>query len=77
VFGKVELLYYNIFRAFYKYLQILLLCKKGVCRMVRKVLLLVVLIAVVFSFIGCQTVQGLGEDIKWTGEKGAEVVNQE
>jgi predicted small secreted protein len=51
--------------------------KKGVCRMVRKVLLLVVLIVVVFSFIGCQTVQGLGEDIKWTGEKGAEVVNQE
>lgn len=44
--------------------------------MVRKVLLLVVLIVVVFSFIGCQTVQGLGEDIKWTGEKGAEVINQ-
>ena len=42
--------------------------------MVRKVLLLLALIAVVFSLVGCQTVQGLGEDIKWIGEKGGEIV---
>jgi predicted small secreted protein len=45
--------------------------------MARKVLLLVILIVTVFAIIGCQTVQGIGEDIKWTGEKGAEVVGQE
>jgi len=44
--------------------------------MVRKALLAVVLIVMMFSLIGCQTVQGLGEDIKWTGEKGAEILDQ-
>jgi predicted small secreted protein len=43
-------------------------------KMVRKVLLLLALIAVVFSLVGCNTIQGLGEDIKWTGEKAAEIV---
>ena len=42
--------------------------------MVKKVLLVVALIVVVFSLVSCQTVQGLGEDIKWTGEKAAEIV---
>jgi predicted small secreted protein len=42
--------------------------------MLKKALLAVLLIAVMFSFIGCQTVQGLGEDITWVGERGAEVV---
>jgi predicted small secreted protein len=42
--------------------------------MVRKILLLLALITVVFSFIGCNTIQGLGEDIKWTGKKAAEIV---
>ena len=42
--------------------------------MVRKMLLAVVLIVVMFLLIGCQAVQGLGDDIKWTGEKGAEVL---
>jgi len=50
---------------------------KGACRMVKKVLLAVVLIVTTFSLIGCQTTQGLGKDIKWVGEKGAEAVNQE
>ena len=45
-------------------------------KMVRKVLLVVALIVVMFSLLGCQTVQGLGGDIKWTGEKGAEVLEQ-
>jgi len=44
--------------------------------MVRKILVVIALTLVVFSLIGCQTVQGLGEDIKWVGEKGAELVGQ-
>ena len=42
--------------------------------MVKKALLLVALVILVFSLISCQTVQGLGGDIKWTGEKGAEIL---
>lgn len=41
--------------------------------MAKKVLVLTLLL-VVFALTGCQTVQGLGEDIKWTGEKGAEIL---
>lgn len=44
--------------------------------MIRRVLLVVALVIVVFSLVGCQTVQGLGEDIKWVGEKGSELVDQ-
>jgi len=44
--------------------------------MAKKVLLVVALIVMVFSLISCQTVQGLGGDIKWAGEKGAEVLEQ-
>jgi predicted small secreted protein len=44
--------------------------------MVRKVILVLALVCVVFSLVGCQTVQGLGEDIKWIGEKGSEIVDQ-
>jgi predicted small secreted protein len=44
--------------------------------MVKKALLLVALIIMVFWLVGCQTVQGLGGDIKWTGEKGAEILEQ-
>ena len=47
------------------------------CAMIRKVLLLVALIVVTFSLIGCQTTKGVGEDIKWVGEKGAQTVGQE
>ena len=44
--------------------------------MVKRILLLIVLIGFLFVLFGCQTVQGLGEDIKWTGEKGAEILEQ-
>ena len=44
--------------------------------MIKKVLLVVALVVLLFSLIGCQTVQGLGGDIKWTGEKGAEILEQ-
>jgi predicted small secreted protein len=48
--------------------------KKEFEKMAKKVLLVVALVVLMFSLIGCQTVQGLGGDIKWTGEKGAELL---
>lgn len=36
--------------------------------MIRKILLIVVLFIAMFTLAGCQTVQGLGRDITWTGE---------
>jgi len=41
--------------------------------MFRKAILLAVLVAVLLWSTGCNTVQGVGEDITWIGEKGAEV----
>jgi predicted small secreted protein len=48
--------------------------KKEFEKMAKKVILVVALVVLMFSLIGCQTVQGLGGDIKWTGEKGAELL---
>jgi predicted small secreted protein len=48
--------------------------KRELGKMVKKVLLVLALIAVALSLLGCQTVHGLGEDISWTAEKGAEVI---
>lgn len=45
--------------------------------MIRKILLVVALIFMMFSVIGCQTVQGLGGDIKWIGEKCGELLEGE
>jgi predicted small secreted protein len=36
--------------------------------MIRKILLVTALAIVLFALAGCQTVQGLGRDITWTGE---------
>ena len=44
--------------------------------MVRKVLLVIAVIGMVFLLVGCQTVQGIGGDITWIGEKGAEVLEK-
>jgi predicted small secreted protein len=44
--------------------------------MVRKMLLVIALIGLVFLLVGCQTVQGVGGDITWIGEKGAEVLDR-
>jgi predicted small secreted protein len=33
--------------------------------MVKKALLIIILLLVIFSSIGCQTVQGVGGDIRW------------
>ncbi len=41
--------------------------------MLRKAILLAVLLVVLVWSTGCNTVQGVGEDISWVGEKGAEV----
>jgi len=38
--------------------------------MFRKILLLISVVFIVYSLAGCQTVQGLGEDIKSVGEAG-------
>ena len=38
--------------------------------MFRKILLFIALVFIVYSLTGCQTVQGLGEDIKSVGEAG-------
>jgi len=42
--------------------------------MAKKILLVAVLFLMTFLLVGCQTVQGLGRDITWTGEAVAEVL---
>lgn len=39
--------------------------------MIKKLVLLFILVVLSVSLIGCQTVQGLGGDIQWTGEQTA------
>ena len=45
--------------------------------MAKRIILYIFLIILSLSLIGCQTVQGLGGDITWTGEKGAELLGGE
>ena len=44
--------------------------------MIRKVLLIIALIIAVFTVVSCQTVQGIGQDITWMGQAGAELLEQ-
>jgi len=44
--------------------------------MVRKVLLVAALIVIVFSLMSCQTVQGIGADIQWIGQKSEEAIER-
>ncbi len=44
--------------------------------MMCKILLVFALILVIFAVSGCQTVQGIGQDITWTGQAGAEVIDE-
>ncbi len=37
--------------------------------MLKKALLAALLIMLLFSLTGCQTIQGLGRDIEWVGQK--------
>jgi predicted small secreted protein len=43
-------------------------------KMAKKIILCVILIILGFSLIGCQTIEGVGGDIKWTAQKGAEIL---
>jgi predicted small secreted protein len=43
--------------------------------MAKRILLVVALIVVILSLAGCQTVQGLGKDITWTGEAVAGAID--
>jgi predicted small secreted protein len=42
--------------------------------MLKKLVLLIMLFLLTALLIGCNTVQGVGKDIEWTGQKGAEVL---
>jgi predicted small secreted protein len=44
-------------------------------KMVIRILLSAALIFAAFILAGCQTVQGVGRDITWTGRAGAEVID--
>jgi predicted small secreted protein len=44
--------------------------------MVRKVLLIIAFIIAIFAVASCQTVQGIGQDITWMGQAGAEILEQ-
>ena len=50
--------------------------RRGPEKMVRKVLLVAALIVMVFSLMGCQTVQGIGADIQWIGQKSEEAIER-
>lgn len=44
--------------------------------MVRKALLIIALILSVLTVASCQTVQGIGNDITWLGQAGADLLEQ-
>ena len=44
--------------------------------MVRKLVLVIALVVMLFSLVGCQTVKGIGADIQWIGEKGEQAIER-
>ncbi len=42
--------------------------------MIKKTFLITLLIVTALMLFGCQTVQGIGGDIQWIGEKSAELL---
>jgi predicted small secreted protein len=42
--------------------------------MLKKLVLLTMMLILTVFLVGCNTVQGIGKDIEWTGQKGAEVI---
>ena len=42
--------------------------------MAKKIIVCIILIILRISLTGCQTIQGIGGDIQWTGQKGAELL---
>ena len=49
---------------------------QGIGQMVRRVFFVIALMLVVFSLMGCQTVQGLGRDITTAGEAGERAIEK-
>ncbi|MHC4114934.1 MAG: entericidin A/B family lipoprotein [Planctomycetota bacterium] len=45
--------------------------------MIKKVFLMLVLAVLIFSLAGCQTMAGFGEDITWTAETTADLLEGE
>jgi predicted small secreted protein len=45
--------------------------------MVKKTLLLICLIVVIFSIIGCQTAKGFKEDAQFVGDKTYEILDSD
>ena len=45
--------------------------------MLKKLILLIMLLILTGLLVGCNTIQGIGKDIEWTGQKGAEVLGGE
>lgn len=41
---------------------------------IRKVLIVVFLVSMLFSLSSCKTVQGIGKKIQWVGEKGEQAI---
>jgi predicted small secreted protein len=50
--------------------------RRGSEKMIRKVVLVLALVVIVFSLVSCQTVKGVGADIQWIGEKGEEAIER-
>ena len=44
--------------------------------MVKRIILGLALLLFIFSLASCQTVQGIGQDITWMGQAGAEILEQ-
>lgn len=44
--------------------------------MVKRIILGLALFLLVFFLASCQTVQGIGHDITWMGQAGAEILEQ-
>jgi len=68
-------------RRFHRHVHQACLCgsvtEKGVSsRMIRRMVLAVVLLGLLAALSGCNTVQGVGRDITWLGQKGAEVFEE-
>jgi predicted small secreted protein len=45
--------------------------------MAKKVILIAVLFIVIFLLFGCQTAQGLKEDVTYIGDKTAEIIDKQ
>ncbi len=45
--------------------------------MIRKGLLLIALIGIVFSLFGCHTAEGVKDDVQFIGDKALEIVEKE